>query len=115
MNNIRKYAIWAHQELIGKIQKRAQTLGGMISVNAENIARHVFIRICALRFMEINGYLPNQMRIFSDQNQRFRLQVLLDYCECIESDVNLHSASQKALKDNVVVTRVTSSSRLVVH
>ena len=100
MNNIRKYAIWAHQELIGKILARAQTLGMMLSAEVETVARQCFIRICALRFMEINGYLPNQMRLFSLPNQRFQPQFFLEHCEKIEFGASLDFAKLKTLKDS---------------
>ncbi len=42
----------------------------------EEVAYTWFDRLCALRFMEVNGYLPGRMRMFSDENGAFRPQIL---------------------------------------
>lgn len=42
----------------------------------EEVAYTWFDRFCALRFMEINGYLPGRTRMFSDENGVFRPQIL---------------------------------------
>ena len=42
----------------------------------EEVAYTWFDRFCALRFMEVNGYLPGRTRMFSDENGAFRPQIL---------------------------------------
>ena len=42
----------------------------------EEVAYTWFDRFCALRFMEVNGYLPGKIRMFSDENGAFRPQIL---------------------------------------
>ncbi len=44
----------------------------------EEVAYTWFDRFCALRFMEVNGYLPGRTRMFSDENGAFRPQILTD-------------------------------------
>lgn len=44
----------------------------------EEIAYTWFNRFCALRFMEVNGYLPSLVRVFTDENGEFRPQILAD-------------------------------------
>ena len=45
-------------------------------VTIEEVAYTWFDRFCALRFMEVNGYLPGRTRMFSDENGAFRPQIL---------------------------------------
>ena len=35
-----------------------------------------FNRFCALRFMEVNGYLPSRVRVFTDEQNHFKPQIL---------------------------------------
>ena len=44
----------------------------------EEVAYTWFDRFCALRFMEVNAYLPGKTRMFSDVNGAFRPQILTD-------------------------------------
>ncbi|MBR4984189.1 MAG: BREX-1 system adenine-specific DNA-methyltransferase PglX [Proteobacteria bacterium] len=44
----------------------------------ESVAYTWFNRFCALRFMEVNGYLPSRVRVFSDEQGAFRPQILSD-------------------------------------
>lgn len=37
-----------------------------------------FNRFIALRFMEVNGYLPTMLRVFTDENNTFRPQILTE-------------------------------------
>lgn len=58
------------RQLIWRIQQSgfAQTM--------EEAAYTWFNRFIALRFMEINGYLPSRMRVFSDENGAFKPEIL---------------------------------------
>lgn len=44
----------------------------------EEIAYTWFNRFAALRFMEVNGYLPTHIRVFTDDNGRFVPQILTE-------------------------------------
>ncbi len=42
----------------------------------EEVAYTWFNRFCALRFMEVNGYLPTHIRVFTDDDNHFKPQTL---------------------------------------
>lgn len=44
----------------------------------EEVAYTWFNRFSALRFMEVNGYLPTRVRIFTDENNAFKPQILTE-------------------------------------
>ncbi len=44
----------------------------------EEVAYTWFNRFSALRFMEVNGYLPSRVRVFTDENNAFKPQILTD-------------------------------------
>lgn len=44
----------------------------------EEVAYTWFNRFCALRFMEVNGYLPTHVRVFSDEENNFKPQILAE-------------------------------------
>lgn len=58
------------KQLISRIQLNgfAQTM--------EEAAYTWFNRFIALRFMEVNGYLPSRVRVFSDENNAFKPEIL---------------------------------------
>lgn len=51
----------------------------------EEVAYTWFNRFIALRFMEVNGYLPSRVRVFTDENNAFNPQILI---EAIHLDVD---------------------------
>ncbi len=111
-NAIKKYAVWARRELIGRVSQRAMKYGisaedigdpnaesvnGRLLAQAEKSQRQALIqdvkekgynqvmeevaytwfnRFAALRFMEVNGYLPSHIRVFTDHNGEFKPQIL---------------------------------------
>ena len=110
-NTVKKFAVWAHEELVRGVKAKAQHLGiihtsGVIGdiessslAKGELLLRDVLIhqietsgfdqvmelaastwfnRFCALRFMEVNGYLPGHVRVFTDEYNAFRPQILKD-------------------------------------
>ena len=113
-NAIKKYAVWARQELITRVAQRAAKYGitemEMVPASAESVngtlltatekrqrsalisqishkgynevieevAYTWFNRFTALRFMEVNGYLPNHVRVFTDDNNAFHPQILTE-------------------------------------
>lgn len=44
----------------------------------EEVAYIWFNRFCALRFMEVNGYLPSHVRVFTDEDNNFKPQILAE-------------------------------------
>jgi len=60
------------QALIEQIQKK-----GYQEV-IEEVAYTWFNRFLALRFMEVNGYLPTHVRIFTHENNQFKPQILAE-------------------------------------
>lgn len=58
------------QALISQIRKK-----GYEEV-IEEVAYTWFNRFLALRFMEVNGYLPDRVKIFTDSENRFQPQIL---------------------------------------
>ena len=112
-NAIRRFAIYAREELIKRVTIQAATYGvtgkddDAGAVNAgdrvfspeerewrgqlvrrirrdgfeqvmEEVAYTWFNRFCALRFMEVNGYLPSRVRVFTDEANAFRPQMLAE-------------------------------------
>lgn len=120
-NAIKKYAVWARNELIMRITQRASKYGiyeknslsaEVDSINGrlltdvekkqridvlniikdkgfnqtiEEVAYTWFNRFVAIRFMEVNGYLPSHIKVFTDENNFFRPQIL---SEAINVDIN---------------------------
>lgn len=113
-NAIKKYAVWARNELIARVSQKAQqygiTAGGYGDKNAdsvngvllsatekkqrqaliakidaegfeqvmEEVAYTWFNRFTALRFMEVNNYLPSHTRVFTNEANEFKPQILAD-------------------------------------
>lgn len=64
----------------------------------EEVAYTWFNRFAALRFMEVNGYLPSHIRVFTDDEGRFRPQIL---SEAIHLDLDgLNKSKVYQLKDS---------------
>jgi hypothetical protein len=113
-NAIKKYAVWARNELIAQVKQRAYLYGidengygdeNAVTVNSrvltpgeinqrkdfinrikslgfqqavEEVAYTWFNRFAALRFMEVNNYLPTHVRVFSDSSGAFKPEILKD-------------------------------------
>lgn len=113
-NAIKKYAIWARNELIAKVSQKAAAYGiekdNIVDANAdsidgvmlssiekkqrkalidqinekgyeqviEEVAYTWFNRFTAIRFMEVNGYLPSHIRVFTDDDNNFKPQILAE-------------------------------------
>lgn len=113
-NAIKKYAVWAREQLIEKVTARAIRYGivdgqepddSLEAINGEvlteterkqrialiqkiksdgytqameEVAYTWFNRFIAIRFMEVNGYLPSHVRVFSDENGAFKPQILAE-------------------------------------
>lgn len=113
-NAIKKYAVWARDELKKKVTAKAienEIIEGqefdeaLNSINGEvlsetrkkqrkalikkitedgydqvmeEVAYTWFNRFIAIRFMEVNGYLPSHVRVFSDESGKFNPQILAE-------------------------------------
>ena len=113
-NAIKKYAVWARNELIARVAQKANQYGiteaeiisasedsihGRLLTPAEKKQRTALIerikikgykqvieevaytwfnRLTAIRFMEVNGYLPSHVRVFTDEENRFAPQILAE-------------------------------------
>lgn len=111
-NSIKKYAVWAREELIKRVSVRAaqygitcdkveselaDTVNGILltrdekkqrkelinQINSkgyeqviEEVAYTWFNRFIALRFMEVNNYLPTHIRVFTDEENNFKPQIM---------------------------------------
>ena len=63
----------------------------------EEVAYTWFNRFAALRFMEVNGYLPSHIRVFTDDEGRFRPQILTEAIHLELDGLNMKRVYQ--LKD----------------
>lgn len=120
-NAIKKYAIWARNELIARIAQKAAKFGvleknsapasadsinGVVLTNVqkkqrqallakieeqgyeqtiEEVAYTWFNRFIALRFMEVNNYLPSRVRVFTDAENNFKPEIM---SEAINMDLD---------------------------
>ena len=113
-NAIKKYAVWARNELIARVTQKAEqyeitekkttpaaadSINGRLLTAAEKNQRKALIekiqadgfeqvmeevaytwfnRFTALRFMEVNNYLPSHTRVFTNEAGEFKPQILTD-------------------------------------
>lgn len=111
-NAIKKFAVWAREELIKRVSQRAMKYGieegkpfdldvdsadGNVLTSLEKEQRRAlaekiksegynqvmeevaytwFNRFVALRFMEVNNYLPTRVRVFTDAENKLKPQIL---------------------------------------
>ena len=67
----------------------------------KEVAYTWFNRFSALRFMEVNGYLPSHVRVFTDENNAFKPQILAEA---------LHLELDKLDKDKVYALKETEQT-----
>lgn len=111
-NAIKKYAVWAREELIERVSQKADQyeISADADPNAdsahgvlltpsekkqrvslitrvkdkgmdqviEEVAYTWFNRFAALRFMEVNNYLPSRVRVFTDEEGAFKPEILTE-------------------------------------
>lgn len=113
-NAIKKYAVWARNELIARVSQKAlqygitednivdataDSINGKLLTDIERKQRQALIvqikdkgfeqvmeevaytwfnRFSALRFMEVNGYLPTHVRVFTDEENNFKPQIITE-------------------------------------
>lgn len=73
---IKSFAVGARQELVREIAGQVHKLGldGMerLQETVEEMAYTWFIRLIALRYMEVNGILPGGLRLFAQKGENVR-------------------------------------------
>ena len=86
----------------------------------EEVAYTWFNRFIALRFMEVNGYLPSYTRVFSDENGAFNPQILKDAIHLdiegldMEKVYAMEEANEtEALFKYLVITQCNDLSRVL--
>lgn len=111
-NAIKKYAVWARNELIERVSQKADQYeisadadptadsahGVLLTADEkkqraaliaqvkekgqdqvmEEVAYTWFNRFAALRFMEVNNYLPSKVRVFTDNEGAFKPEILTE-------------------------------------
>lgn len=80
-------------------KKQRQALIHKINENGytqvmEEVAYTWFNRFIALRFMEVNGYLPSHVRVFSDESGSFKPQILAEAIHLDLSGMDLNKVMQ---------------------
>lgn len=132
-NAIKKYAVWARNELIARVTQKAEqyeitekkttpkdadSIGGRLLTEAEKNQRKALIekiqvdgfeqvmeevaytwfnRFTALRFMEVNNYLPSHTRVFTNDSGEFKPQILADAIQLDLEGLNMDKVFE--LKD----------------
>lgn len=132
-NAIKKYAVWARNELIARVTQKAEqyeitekkttpaeadSIGGRLLSEAEKkqrasliekiktdgfeqvmeeVAYIWFNRFTALRFMEVNNYLPSHTRVFTNEAGEFKPQILTDAIQLDLEGLNMDKVFE--LKD----------------
>ena len=132
-NAIKKYAVWARNELIARVTQKAEqyeitekkitpkdadSIGGRLLTAAEKNQRKALIekieadgfeqvmeevaytwfnRFTALRFMEVNNYLPSHTRVFTNESGEFKPQILADAIQLDLEGLNMDKVFE--LKD----------------
>lgn len=67
----------------------------------EEVAYTWFNRFSALRFMEVNGYLPTRVRVFTDENNAFKPQILTEAIHMELDGLNMEKVyAYKEANDN---------------
>jgi len=60
----------------------------------EEVAYTWFNRFCALRFMEVNNYLPTRIRVFTDEDNAFKPQILAEAIHMEMDGLNMDKVYQ---------------------
>lgn len=121
---IKNYAIWAREELINRVTRKAYYYGvskdNIVDANVnslngelltkeeieqrkklidkvkhdgfnqviEEVAYTWFNRFIALRYMEVNNYLPFKTRVFTNENNEFKPQIMQEAMQLDISNLN---------------------------
>ncbi len=99
--NPKDEVVGGHILLAGEMKQRAALIDRIKEHGYRQVMDEAaytwFNRFCALRFMEVNGYLPSRVRVFTDEQNHFKPQILE---EAIHLDLDgLHMDKVFALKE----------------
>ena len=141
-NAIKKYAVWARNELIARVSQKAQQYGitaeeysdkNADSVNGvllsatekkqrqaliakidaegfeqvmEEVAYTWFNRFTALRFMEVNNYLPSHTRVFTNEANEFKT-VIQGFKDKGYAEVQIQEYIKRQLQEDQIADQIS--------
>ncbi|WP_404974948.1 BREX-1 system adenine-specific DNA-methyltransferase PglX [Weissella paramesenteroides] len=94
------------RELVSHLKSRvADDWNTVLQDFIEEVAYTWFNRIIAIRFMEVNDYLPSKTRVLSSENGRTEPDILTEAFD-IEDDLHGFSSNQRALLTKALDTEI---------
>ncbi|MBU7557561.1 BREX-1 system adenine-specific DNA-methyltransferase PglX [Weissella paramesenteroides] len=94
------------RELVSHLKSRvAEDWNTLLQDFTEEIAYTWFNRIIAIRFMEVNDYLPSKARVLSSESGRTEPDILTEAFD-IEDDLHGFSSNQRALLTKALDTEI---------
>ncbi|TVV27497.1 BREX-1 system adenine-specific DNA-methyltransferase PglX [Weissella cibaria] len=94
------------RELVSHLKSRvADDWNTVLQDFIEEVAYTWFNRIIAIRFMEVNDYLPSKTRVLSSENGRTEPDILTEAFD-IEDDLHGFSSNQRALLAKALDTEI---------
>ena len=86
----------------------------------EEVAYTWFNRFSALRFMEVNNYLPTRIRVFTDENNSFKPQILTEAIHMELDGLNMEKVYDLKEKNNndelfkyLIITQCNALSKIL--
>mgnify|MGYP002624373309 CR=1 FL=1 len=86
----------------------------------EEVAYTWFNRFSALRFMEVNNYLPTRIRVFTDENNEFKPQILSEAIHMELDGLNMEKVYDLKEKNNndelfkyLIITQCNALSKIL--
>jgi len=104
-NGITGHDIIKRQKLVAELQQRARKNDFATAFNdlVEEVAYTWFNRIIAIRFMEVNDYLPSQIRVLSSTENRNVPDIMLNTGD-VEEYLGGFTSADQALIDRALDT-----------
>ncbi|WP_195317825.1 BREX-1 system adenine-specific DNA-methyltransferase PglX [Weissella cibaria] len=94
------------RELVSHLKSRvAEDWNTLLQDFIEEVSYTWFNRIIAIRFMEVNDYLPSKTRVLSSENGRTEPDILTEAFD-IEDDLHGFSSNQRALLTKALDTEI---------
>ena len=107
--------------------EKAQRAKAIMKVNekgfdqvVEEVAYTWFNRFSALRFMEVNNYLPTRIRVFTDENNEFRPQILSEAIHMELDGLDMEKVYELKEKNNddelfkyLIITQCNALSKIL--
>ncbi|KRL94340.1 BREX-1 system adenine-specific DNA-methyltransferase PglX [Levilactobacillus hammesii] len=110
-NGITGHDIIKRQKLVAELQQRARKNDFATAFNdlVEEVAYTWFNRIIAIRFMEVNDYLPSQIRVLSSTENRNVPDIMLNTGD-VEEYLGGFTSAEQALIDRALDTEQPSDT-----